>query len=459
MLHLPLLLVLLAAPAQEMASKAPAADAKAWTPFQWKSAAGLRYAWCLPKEYEAKTARNLTVILHGTGGDYRWGFLNNQPGAFRPNDVVVSVDGTTPGEGESRLFMGEEKDAAAFRDFLAEMRTQFAVAKVFLYGHSQGGFFVTYYAGEFPDTVDGVVAHASGSWTWTKTGKKSHRVAVAFMHGTSDPVVPYGQSPGARDHYVEEDYPMVLLRRLPGFTHWPNGVRATECLDWCEAMTTDDPDRALALAKELLRPKGADEYQYEIPPAFAAARQVLRRFGPDGHDPFGNLPAMAQGHADEVAAAVEKLASDAAEDLQKAVGKKLALSADPPAAALRAYREDFRGVDAAERWIKKLDLDQEIAKQAKLTKPLYDAWYSENMPEGERFATIALALADCWLHDGLPPELAEQLDKWKERAAELKLDKKALKAYETNVEPWKQAWGADAWKVYEKALAGWKVPK
>ncbi len=458
MLHLPLLLVLLAAPAQELDSKAPAADAKAGTPFQWKSAAGLRYAWCLPEDYDGKTARNLTVILHGTGGDYSWGLLNNQPGTFRPHDVVISVDGTSPGQGDSRLFLGEEKDAAAFRDFLAEMRKQFAVAKVFLYGHSQGGFFVAYYAGEFPDTVDGVVAHASGSWNWTKTGKKSHRVAIAFMHGASDPVVPYGQSPASRDHYVEEGYPMVLLRRLPGYNHWPNAVRATECLDWCEAMTTDDPDRALALAKELLRPKGADEYQYEIPPAFAAARQVLRRFGPDGHAPFGNLPAMAQGHADEVAAALDKLAADAAEDLQKAIGKKLALSAKPPIAALRAYREDFRGVDSAERWIKKLDLDQEIAKHDKLTKPVYEAWYAENKTDAERFMAIVPALAECWLHDGFPPELAEQLEKWQQSASELKLDKKALKAYDANVEPWRQGW-AEGWKVYEKAVGGWKVPK
>lgn len=460
MLHL-LCVLLLASPAlpvQEMASKAPSADAKPLTPFQWKSAAGLRYAWCLPEDYDAKTPRHLTIILHGTGGDYRWGFLNNQPGTFRPNDVVVSVDGTSPGQNESRLFLGEEKDAAAFRDFLAELRTQFAVAKVFLYGHSQGGFFVAYYAGEFPDTVDGVVAHASGSWNWTKTGKKSHRVAIAFMHGSSDPVVPYTQSPGARDHYLEENYPMVLLRRLPGYNHWPNAVRATECLDWCEAMTTDDPDRALALAKELLRPKGSDEYQYEIPPAFAAARQVLRRFGPDGHAPFGNLPAMAQGHADEVAAAIEKLASDAAEDLQKALGKKLALAAEPPIGGLRAYREDFRGVDSAERWLKQLDLDKEIAKQDKLTKPIYEAWYAEAMPDGERFAAIVQALGECWLHDGFPPAMAEQLATWQKNAANLKLDKKILKAYDAHVKPWQQGW-TEGWVLYEKAVSSWKVPK
>lgn len=446
------------APAQDPPLKAPAANAEALKPFQWKSAAGLRYAWILPKEYDGKKARNLTVILHGTGLDYRWGFANNPPGIFRPDDVVVSADGTSPGPNDSRLFLGEEKDAAAFRDFLAELRQQFLVADVFLYGHSQGGFFVSYYAGEFPDTVTGVVAHASGSWTWTQTGKKSQRVAFAFMHGASDPVVPYGQSPGAFEHYQKAGFPMVLLRRLPGYNHWPNAVRATECLDWCEGMTTKDPDRALALAKELLRDKGPDEYQYEIPPAFAAARQVLRRFAGDGHDPFGNLPAMLQGHAGEVTAAVEKQAADVAEDLQKAIGKKLSLESEPPIAAICAYRADFRGVDAAESWFKKLDLDKEIVKHDKAAADVYKAWYADVMPDGERFSTIVLALADCWLHDGFPPELAAKLVEWKGQEKSLKPDKKALKAYETSAMPWMKGW-EDGWKVYEKAVSGWKTPK
>ena len=193
-------LCLAAALPQDLPQKAPAADAKALTPCQWKSAGGLRFAWCLPEGYDGKSARNLTVILHGTGLDYRWGFLNNQPGVFRPDDVVVSVDGTSPGPNDTRLFLGEEKDAKDFHDFLAEIRTQFTISRVFLYGHSQGGFFVTYYAGEFPETVDGVVAHASGSWNWAKSGKKVQRVAIAFLHGSGDPVVPYRQSPAARAH-------------------------------------------------------------------------------------------------------------------------------------------------------------------------------------------------------------------------------------------------------------------
>lgn len=456
---LPLLLAAaFAAPVQDPELKAPAAGAPALTPFQWKSAAGLRFAWCLPKDYDGKTARNLTVILHGTGGDYRWGFLNNQPGIFRPDDVVVSVDGTSPGPNDSRLFLGEEKDAKAFHEFLAELRTLFKADRIFLYGHSQGGFFVVYFAGLHPEDVAGVCAHASGAWSGGEMGKKAQSVAIAFLHGTADDTVGYGNSSGSYLAYAEARFPMLLLRRMPGYSHWPNAVRATECLDWCEAMTTQNPERALALAKELLRPKGPDEYQYDIPPAFGAARQVLRRFSGDGRDPFGNLPPMVQGHAAEVAAAVEKLAAGVGADLDKEIGKKLALPNQPPIAALLAFRADFRGVDAAERWAKKLDLDKEIVKQGRAAEPVYKAWYAEKMADGERFAAIVAALAECWLHDGFPAELAERLDEWQGKQKDLKLDKKSLKAYDEVVEPWKEGW-TEGWKIYERAVAGWKVPK
>src|SRR5262249_55021763 len=141
---------------------APKPDAKPLTTYMWTSNGGLRYSWRLPKGYDAEKPRNLTVILHGTGLDYRWGHLNNKPGVFRRDDIVVSVDGASPGQNDPRLFLGRPEDAKAFHDFLAEMRKTFAVDRIFLYGHSQGGFFVVYYAGEYPTTVAGVVAHASG---------------------------------------------------------------------------------------------------------------------------------------------------------------------------------------------------------------------------------------------------------------------------------------------------------
>ena len=76
----------------------PTASAPEATVFAWTSKGGLRYTWVLPADYDGKSPRHLTVILHGTGLDYRWGHWNNKGGVFRPSDVVVSVDGTSPGQ-------------------------------------------------------------------------------------------------------------------------------------------------------------------------------------------------------------------------------------------------------------------------------------------------------------------------------------------------------------------------
>lgn len=427
--------------------------------FQAKSAAGLRYVWWLPEDYDGKRPRNLSVILHGTGLDYRWGLWNNPPGVFRPDDVVISVDGTSPGPNDSRLFLGEPKDADAFRDFLSEMRKLFAVERIFLYGHSQGGFFVTYYSGLHPDTVAGVVAHASGVWTWTETGKKAAQVPVALLHGSADPVVPYRQSPGSYVALQEDGFERLLLRRMPGYNHWPNAVRATECLDWCEGMVTPDPDRALALATELLRPKGADQYEYDIPPAFAAARMVLGRFLGEGPEPFAGVPSTVQERAAELLSALDRFTGDVIEELEKDVGKKLALGQEPPLAALLAFREDFRGVEPAERWLQKLGYEKLAKAQSKAAGSVLTAWYAENKADGERFQEIVAALEDGWLYDGYPPELGERLAEWKKDAKSLGLDKKALKAYDTVVVPWLAGWERRVWDQYARACAEWKTPK
>lgn len=455
-LFLPLLLAALPQ-AGDLPSLAPAASAPAHVAHQWQSAGGLRFIWWLPEGYDGKEPRNLTIILHGTGLDHRWGHANHPPKTFRPQDVVVSVDGTSPGEGSSRLFLGEKRDADAFRDFLEEMKNFFRVRDVFLYGHSQGGFFVTFYSGLHPETVAGVVAHASGAWNGIEMGKKAQAVAVAFMHGTADPVVPYGNSSGSWAAFRDAGFDALLLRRMPGYNHWPNAVRATECLDWCEAMTTQDPDRALALAKELLRAKGPDEYQYEVPPAYAAARMVLRRFSGDGFRPFGNLHGTLQGHADEVVAALDKQASEVAEGLQRELGKKLTLD-KAPIAALLAFRADFRGVESAERWLGKLGFDKAALAHEKAAGAIYEAWYAEKMSDGERFTKICGALAEAWLADGLPPDLGAKLEEWHGQARSLDLDKKALKSYEETVPDWRAGWDARVWENYARLAGEMKVP-
>jgi predicted esterase len=432
----------------------PSADAPAHEVFAWTSKEGLRFAWCLPKGYDAAKPRNLTVILHGTGLDHRWGFWNNKPGIFRPDDVVVSVDGTTP-DGEARVFLGDDKNAKAFREFLHELRASFTVDRVFLYGHSQGGFFVVHFAGEFPDEVAGVVAHASGAWNWSKTGKPVKKVAIGFMHGTLDPVVPYRQSPGSRDFYAQEGFELLHLRRLERYNHWPNAVRANEALAWCQGMTAKGADEALGCAAEMLRPKKSDEYQWETVVDFSGARDVLRRLVGQGPVPLADVDPKLVAEAEKMIGEIESEGARHVETLVKALPAKKALVLDgkPWLGHLIAVREDFRGVDSVEKFVAELGFDKLAKSHATAASKIFTAWYDGKDPK-KLFEIVTAEIGDAFLIEGYPPELAKRIAEIEGDAKKLKLSKPALAKY-ADFEKWKKGWD-DGVKEYESLWRKWK---
>jgi predicted esterase len=446
----------LASPADDPERRQPAADARAHQPFAWTSEGGLRYVWWLPEDYDGERPTNLTVILHGTGLDYRWGLWNNPPGTFRPNDVVVSVDGPTP-NGESRLFMGNEKDADAVHAFLEEMRATFAVERVFLYGHSQGGFFVVYYAGEHPEDVTGVVAHASGAWSWSKTGKPVRKVAIAFLHGSADPVVPYRQSPASRDAYADEGFELLHLRRMDGYNHWPNAVRATETLDWCQGMTATDPEEVLGLAREILRPKGSDPYQYETPPGFAGACDLLRRVLGEGPAPLARASDAERGRARKMLAALDEHAERHVAELRRALKAKKDLSLDKGKAGwlghLVQLREDFRGVAPVEALAVELGYDRLARSHAKAAEGVLRAWYAEKPPAAIYAETVG-AIDGAFLFDGFPPELAARMEEWHGAGRELGIAAKDRKRFDA-FEAWSAGW-KEGREAYRRLWRDWK---
>lgn len=443
--------------ADDPPARQPAADAPAHSVFAHTArAGGLRYTWVLPKGYDGKTPRNLSVILHGTGLDYRWGHWNNKPGIFRPDDIVVSVDGTSP-DGQTRLFLGRPEDAALFAKFLEELRASFSVDRIFLYGHSQGGFFVPYFMGEHPEAVAGGVAHASGAWNWSKTPKELRKLALVFLHGSSDPVVPYGQSPGSRDYYVEHGFPLTHLRRLPYYNHWPNAVRATEELDWCQGMTAKDPREVLDCALAMLRTKPADEYQWTTVVDFSGALRVLERLVGKGPVALEKVPEDLAQEAREWMARIDAQAEEQVKTLRATLPKKGALVLDgkPWLGQLLPLREDFRGVDAVEKLCAEIGLAKLAEAHGKATKPLYDAWYGEGKSEADCAGAVLESIGKCFLVDGLPANLREKMEEWKKRKLELpaKVAKKwnDWESYLKGLD--------DGWKQYESVWKKWKGPE
>src|SRR5262245_32863727 len=229
----------------EPESKKPSAEAAKDTTFGWVSEVGLRFTWSLPEGYDGRSPRDLTVLLHGQGSSYLWGSEHHPPASFRPRDVLVSPEGTTEQADGSHVFLGRPADAEKFRALLAELRTAFAVQRVFVYGFEDGGAFALFFAGESPDEVAGVVAHGGGFLEWTIAPQPMRQLPIVLLHGTRDSVVPYSASVQARDKLVQRGLRAVRLRRLGGYGHGPNAVRAGEALAWCQGYASQSPAETL----------------------------------------------------------------------------------------------------------------------------------------------------------------------------------------------------------------------
>lgn len=455
-----LLVLLLAcvstARADEIEPREPGEGAKPHTIYLAKSSGGLRYTWVVPAEPRPEGERAMTVLLHGTGLDHRWGHANHPAGSFRPHDVVISVEGTSPGQGESRLFLGKKEDVESFAAFLAEMRTKFAVDRVLLYGHSQGGFFVAYYAGERPETIAGAVAHASGTWSGTRTKGGIEEVPLVFLHGTADPVVTYGNSVGTRDSFVKQGLDLVRLRRMPGYNHWPNAVRTAECLTWCEGMVTKDAGYALACAEELLRPKGKDSVQYRMAVDFSGAASILGRFSSKSEHALGKTPSGAKKRAQVLMRAIEKHAAEHRKKIQNGLRKDLRLDGRPWLGHLLAVREDFRGVPTIEELAKAVRFDERRAEQAKAVGRMLSPWY-DGKPPAEIVAAAVRELPDAHLHDVWPVGYGEKLTEWLAAADEHGIDPK-VRAQGAVVEAWRKGL-EDGREAYRETWLEWKLPR
>lgn len=444
------------ASAAELSAREPSVDAPAHKDFVWTAKNGLKLAWRVPRDLRADRPVHLTVICHGTGLDHRWGPANHPAASFRPLDIVVSLDGPTP-SGQSRLFMGESDDVESVSAVISELRQRLPIDQVFLYGHSQGGFFVAYYAGERPSEVAGVVAHASGTWAQTKVGKASHKVAHSFLHGTRDPVVPYVQSVGARDLLVESGYPLVRLRRLERYNHWPNAVRSSEELDWCEGMTTPRAEQALACAERILAPKDPDEYQWTTTVGFSAARAVLQRLIGEGPAPLVGAEERIAARAKSLLKLLDEQAQAHVDAVRTELGRNRALALDGGAwlGHLCSLREDFRGAPAVEALAAELEFDKRVDKHAAAARKLRSVWYSDRADE-KKYEELVDALAQCYLIEWLPSELDEQFAKWRDDEKRLGASKKTSKAYAA-VEQWRKGW-KDGLEAYQRLWRKWKPP-
>jgi polyhydroxybutyrate depolymerase len=159
----------------------------------------------LPSRYDAQSPAPLIIALHGyspTGGTGVENYFKLQPLAESRGFVYCYPDGLLDSSGRRfwnatttccDYFDAGVDDAGYLRGLIEGIGSALAIERkrVYLLGHSNGGFMSYRMACDYADVIAGI-ASLAGTTTLGETNcRPSQPVNVLHIHGTADEVVPY----------------------------------------------------------------------------------------------------------------------------------------------------------------------------------------------------------------------------------------------------------------------------
>ena len=277
-----LLVAVLSAQKEADARVAPGLKVPRGKVLEWTSAQGQPYWYRVPEKVEEGNPPSLVLMLHGTGMRWGWAFWNYPiaSGAFRGDDIVVAPEGMTPGGGDSFNFIQGPRDGEQIVGIIQAFQKAFPIERVYIYGHSQGAFFCYWFAGEHPELVDGIVAHAGNVLSVKHPKLAKTKVGIGILHGEADAVVPVSCAHRSEKIYREQGYEKVKLYVVEGLTaqsgHWPLPKQVGEMLAWLDQVTAKTPDQAIDTAVSELRKEGPDVGV--VADAVAQGRDLLKGY-------------------------------------------------------------------------------------------------------------------------------------------------------------------------------------
>lgn len=158
----------------------------------------------VPSGYDPAVPAPLLVVLHGYGvdGAIQAAYLRLGPAADEAGMLLVAPDGT-PGPDGQRYWSatdaccgpdeGAPDDVAYLTGIIDEVAERYAVdpRRVFLVGHSNGGFMAFRLACEAADRIAAIASIAGATTTDAEDCRPSEPVAVLAVHGTADDTILY----------------------------------------------------------------------------------------------------------------------------------------------------------------------------------------------------------------------------------------------------------------------------
>ncbi|MAT29900.1 MAG: hypothetical protein CMN31_16225 [Sandaracinus sp.] len=158
----------------------------------------------VPIDYDPAEPAALIVLLHGFGasGVVQDAYLGLSGAARTRNTIVVLPDGTENPSGQRYWnatdaccdFEGTEVDDVAYvRSLVSEVQEHYAVDpdRIYLFGHSNGGFMSYHLACEGPDPFAAIATLAGATWNDPANCTPERPLSVLQIHGTADETIAY----------------------------------------------------------------------------------------------------------------------------------------------------------------------------------------------------------------------------------------------------------------------------
>ena len=167
----------------------------------------------VPKAYDNRHSWPLLILLHGysASGFIEESYLQLKPLVDEHGVLLAAPDGTVNAQGYEfwnatdaccDLDHSGVDDVGYISGLIDEIKGSYNVdpKRVYLMGHSNGGYMSYRMACDHPEKIAGIVVLAGATWLDTSRCAPSRAVSVLHVHGDHDTEVPYGgstASPGA----------------------------------------------------------------------------------------------------------------------------------------------------------------------------------------------------------------------------------------------------------------------
>ena len=173
----------------------------------------------VPAEYSSEKPAPLIVLLHGysSSGAMQDGYMGFSKLADQYGFLLVAPDGNREPGGDERRFWNasdaccdffstEVDDSAYVADIIKEVKAKFTVDnnRIYLVGHSNGGFMSYRAAYEHSNTI-AAIASLAGASHIEERDAPANPVHVLQIHGTADGTIAYEGS-----HILQNYYPSAL---------------------------------------------------------------------------------------------------------------------------------------------------------------------------------------------------------------------------------------------------------